>query len=95
MARHWRRVAMDANIIDLGGATIIRITRGARGDAMASVERMEWFEPDGHEHTGYADAVQDRRRPAGEVLAELKKTTAVVALEDEALWDAAWGVLKT
>jgi len=32
---------------------------------------------------------------AGEVLAELKKTTAVVALEGEALWDAAWGVLQT
>ena len=63
-------------------------------DAMASVERVQWFEPDGHEHTGYADAVQDRRRPAGEVLAEHKKVVAVVAIEDEAMWDATWGELR-
>ncbi len=94
MGKRWRRVAMDADIIDLGGATIIRITRGTKGDAMASVERMQWFEPDGHEHTGYADAVQDRRRPAGEVLAEHKKVMAVVAIEDETLWDATWGELR-
>lgn len=93
MGKRWRRVAMDADIIDLGGATIIRITRGTKGDAMASVERMDWFEPDGHAATGYADSVQDRRRPAAEVLAEHRKTTAVVAIEDEALWDAAWGEL--
>jgi hypothetical protein len=94
MAKRWRRVPMDASIVDLGGATIIRVTRGTKGDAMASVERMEWFEPDGHEHTGYADIVQDRRRPAAEVLAKHKKTTAVVAIEDDDLWDAAWGELR-
>jgi hypothetical protein len=94
MAKRWRRVPMDASIVDLGGATIIRVTRGTKGDAMASVERMEWFEPDGHEHTGYADTVQDRRGPAAEVLAKHKKTTAVVAIEDDDLWDAAWGELR-
>lgn len=93
MSKRWRRVAMDADIIDLGGATIIRITRGTKGDAMASAERMEWFEPDGHEHTGFADAVHDRRRPAGEVLGEYRKLIAVVAIEDETLWDIAWGEL--
>jgi len=82
---------MDADIMDLGGTTIIRITRGERGDAMASVERMEWFEPDGHEATGYADATINRRRPAGEVLAEYKKTMAVVAIASDDLWDNDWG----
>lgn len=53
----WCRVPMDADIMSHGGTTIIRITRGTRGDAMASVERLEWFEPDGHKYTGYADAV--------------------------------------
>ena len=91
MVKRWRRVAMDADIMDLGGTTIIRITRGERGDAMASVERMEWFEPDGHEATGYADATINRRRPAGEVLAEYKKTMAVVAIASDDLWDNDWG----
>lgn len=93
MVKRWRRVAMDADIMDLGGTTIIRITQGERGDAMASVERMEWFEPDGHEATGYADATVNRRRPAGEVLAEYKKTIAVVALANDDLWDPVWGEL--
>jgi hypothetical protein len=84
---------MDADTADLGGATIIRITRGKKGDAMASVERMAWFEPDGHEYTGYADSVTDARRPAAEVLAEYRKTGAVVAIENEELWDAGWGEL--
>ncbi|WP_210164340.1 hypothetical protein [Mesorhizobium sp. LNJC405B00] len=75
--------------------TIIRITRGTKGDPMASVERMHWFEPDGHEYTGYADAVTDRRRPAGEVLAEYRKTSAVVAVESEDLWDPGWGELSS
>lgn len=95
MASRWRRVAMDADIMDFGGSAIIRISRGTKGDPMASVERMEWFEPYGHEHTGYADAVTDRRRPAAEVLAEYRKTTAVVAVESEDLWDAAWGELDS
>lgn len=81
-------------MVELGGTTIIRITRGKKGDPMASVERMEWFEPDGHEHTGYADAVTGARRPAVEVLAEYRKTTAVIALESEDLWDASWGELR-
>lgn len=84
---------MDTDIMELGGTPIIRITRGTKGDAMASVERMEWFEPDGHEHTGYADAVLDGRRLAAEVLAEYRKLSAVVAIEDEALWNVAWGEL--
>lgn len=93
MVKRWRRVAMDADIMDLGGTTIIRITRGEKGDAMASVERMEWFEPDGHEATGYADATIDRRRPAGDVLPEYKKALAVVALANDDLWDPVWGEL--
>lgn len=87
MTKRWHRVPMDADTMNHGGTTIIRITRGTKGDAMASVERMEWFEPDGHEYIGYVDAVQDRRRPAGEVLAEYGKRIAVVAIEDETLWD--------
>lgn len=93
MSKRWRRVSMDADIMDHGGMPIIRITRGTRGDAMASVERMEWFEPDGHEYTGYVDASLDSRRPAAEILAEYRKLSAVVAIEDETLWDAAWGEL--
>jgi hypothetical protein len=85
---------MDADIMDFGGTPIIRITRGTKGDAMASVESMQWFEPDGHEYTGYADAVTDRRRPAADVLAEFRKATAVVAVESEDLWDGAWGELS-
>ncbi|MET2829798.1 hypothetical protein [Mesorhizobium shangrilense] len=54
---------------------------------------MHWFEPDGHENTGYADAMTDRRRPAAEVLAEYRKAAAAVALESEDLWDTAWGEL--
>lgn len=86
---------MDADTADLGGTTIIRITRGKKGDAMASVERMAWFEPDGHQYTGYADSVTDGRRPAAEVLAEYRKTTAVVALESDELWNASWGELRS
>lgn len=93
MVKRWRRVAMDADIMNLGGTTIIRITEGEKGDPMASVERMEWFEPDGHEGTGYADAVTDRRRPARDVLAEHKNTMAVVAVACDDLWDDAWGDL--
>lgn len=93
MVKRWCRVPMDAEIMEHGGTPIIRITQGLKGDAMASVERMEWFEPDGHEHTGYADTVRDRRRRAVEVLAEYRKLSAVVAIEDEALWDPAWGEL--
>ena len=85
MSECWRRVARDSNISELGGATIIRIMRGPNGDT----ERMEWFEPDRHVYTGYADIMQDRRRPAAEVLVEHKEMMAVVAIEDETLWDAA------
>lgn len=85
---------MDADTADLGGTTIIRITKGKKGDAMASVERMAWFEPDGHEYTGYADSVTDGRRPAAEVLADYRKTTAVVALESDDLWNPSWGELR-
>jgi hypothetical protein len=95
MAKRWRRVATDTDIMDLGGTTIIRITRGKKGDLMAGVERMNWFEPDGHEYTGYADAVTDPRRPAAEVLPEFDTKTAVVTLESEDLWDEAWGELIT
>lgn len=61
---------------------------------MASVERMAWFEPDGHEYTGYADSVMDGRRPAAEVTEEYRKTTAVVALESDDLWNPNWGELR-
>lgn len=93
MVKVWQQVPFDADAADMG-ATIIRITRGKKGDAMASVERMQWLEPDGHEHTGYADVVADPRRRAAEVLPEYRKTGAVVALESDDLWDAAWGDLR-
>jgi hypothetical protein len=84
---------MDADPVQLGGATLIRITRGTKGDAMASIERLEWFEPDGHEFTGYAAPVLSGRRPAGEVLSEHRKSLAVVAMDDDDLWEASWGEL--
>ncbi|MEO9228413.1 MAG: hypothetical protein ABI216_05610 [Devosia sp.] len=96
MAKRWRKVPTDADVVQLGGRTIIRITRGTRGDAMASVERMEWVEPDGHEYTGYADSTTDRRRrPAGEVMAEYRTALVVVAIESEDLWDPDWGELRS
>jgi hypothetical protein len=39
--------------------------------------------------------VTDGRRPAAEVLAEYRKTTAVVALESDELWNATWGELRS
>jgi hypothetical protein len=91
MMKRWQRVSMDASAED--GITIIRITRGRKGDAMATVESLEWFEPDGHQYTGYAAAQETGRRPAVEVLADFKKVRAVVALESDDIWDPAWGDL--
>lgn len=91
MVKRWQRVSMDASAED--GITIIRITRGRKGDAMAAVESLEWFEPDGHKYTGYAAAQETGRRPAVEVLADFKKVRAAVALESDDLWDPAWGDL--
>lgn len=92
MRKKWTKVPMNVSAED-SGETVIRITRGAKGDAMASVERLEWFEPDGHEHTGYAAATEGGRRLAADVIAELKKSRAVVALESEDLWNPVWGEL--
>ena len=89
----WKRVPVDADVMDHGGAAIIRITRGMKGAAMASVERLEWVKPDGHEHTGYADVATSDRRPAGEVLAAFRKARALIAIEDTSLWDETWGEL--
>lgn len=89
----WKRVPVDADVMDHGGGPIIRITRGAKGDAMASVERLEWFEPDGHEYTGYAEVTTSDRRPAGEVLAAHRKARALITIEDVRLWDKTWGEL--
>ena len=91
MMKRGQRVSMDASAED--GITIIRITRGRKGDAMATVESLEWFEPDGHKYTGYAAAQETGRRPAVEVLADFKKVRAVVALESDDIWDPAWGDL--
>lgn len=92
MPKKWTKVPMNASAVDCG-ETVIRFTRGTKGDAMASVERLEWFEPDGHEHTGYVAATEGGRRPAADVIAEFKKSKAVVALESEDLWNLAWGEL--
>ncbi|RUV40040.1 hypothetical protein EOD29_30085 [Mesorhizobium sp. M1A.T.Ca.IN.004.03.1.1] len=69
MMKRWQRVSMDAS----AGITIIRIARGRKGDAMATVESLEWFEPDGHRYTGYAAAQGTGRRRSVEVLADFKK----------------------
>ncbi|MER8428411.1 hypothetical protein [Mesorhizobium sp. M1403] len=89
MMQRGQRVSMDASAED--GITIIRITRGRKGDAMATVESLEWFEPDGHKYT-YAAAQETGRGPAVEVLADFK-VRAVVALESDNIWDPAWGDL--
>ncbi|MER9064369.1 hypothetical protein [Mesorhizobium sp. M0698] len=70
MMQRGQRVSMDASAED--GITIIRITRGRKGDAMATVESLEWFEPDGHKYT-YAAAQETGRGPAVEVLADFKR----------------------
>lgn len=90
--KRWERVAFDASAEDTG-ITIIRITRGTKGDAMANVEAPQWFEPDGHEYTGYAAATESGRRRAGDVIAEYRKARAVIAIEDETMWDPKWGEL--
>lgn len=92
MAKRWRQVAFDAAVEVIGG-TIIRITRGTKGDAMASVASLHWFEPDGHEHTGYASATESGRRKAADVIPEYKKLSASIALESDDLWDPSWGEL--
>ncbi len=69
--KRWQRVSIDASGED--GITIIRITRGRKGDAMATLESLKWFELDSHKYTGYAPAQETGRRPAVEVLDELKR----------------------
>ncbi|MBX3584753.1 MAG: hypothetical protein KF810_22995 [Rhizobiaceae bacterium] len=59
---------------------------------MATVEQYEWFEPDGHEYTGYVEVVVSGRRLASEVI--LEDRNAVIAIEDESLWNDAWGQLS-
>lgn len=81
----------DASAED--GITIIRITRSRKGDAMATLESLKWFEPDSHKYTRYAAAQETGRRPAVEVLADLKRVRAVVALESDDIWDPARGDL--
>lgn len=86
----WKRVPFDSK--ELAGGALIRIFR-KKGRVVATVTQYEWFEPDGHEYTGYADLVTSHPRPVPEVLAEHKKAMAVVALDSDELWDAAWGKL--
>lgn len=92
MPKSWKRVAFDASSEDTG-RTIIRITRGSKGDVMASVESLQWHEPDGHKYTGYAAASEGGRRLAADVIADYKKISADVAIESEDLWSPAWGNL--
>lgn len=73
---------------------LIKIFR-LRGKVVATVVRYEWFEPDGHEHTGYADVVETDPAPAAEVIAEFRKHTAQVAIESEGLWQDSWGQLDS
>lgn len=92
MPKRWKRVPFDASAEDTGG-TIIRITRGRRGEVMASVESLQWHEPDGHEYTGYAAASEGGRRLAGDVIADYRKLSADIALESDDLWNPEWGNL--
>jgi len=92
MPKSWKRVTFDASAEDTG-QTIIRITKGRQGDTMASVERLQWHEPDGHEHTGFAAGSETGRRPAAQVIADYKKLSAQIALESDDLWDTSWGIL--
>ena len=88
--KRWKRVPFDADAPDAGA--LIRIFR-KKGKVVATATGYEWFEPDGHEYTGYADLVISGARPVAEVLVDHKKSIVVVALESDDLWDAAWGVL--
>ncbi len=87
----FQKVSFDSGAPDAGA--LIRIFR-ARGRIVATVVRYEWFEPDDHKFTGYADLVESSPAPAGEVLQQFRKHGAQVALESDELWDAAWGDLR-
>ena len=88
--KRWKRVPFDSDAPDAGA--LIRIFR-KKGRVVATVTGYTWFEPDGHEYTGYADVVTSGARPVAEVLLDYKRSFAVVALESDDLWDAAWGAL--
>ncbi len=60
---------------------------------MAIVEHLQWFEPDVHEHTGYAAALEDTARPAAELLGRYRKPRVSVALASDDLWNPDWGDL--
>jgi hypothetical protein len=89
--KNWKRVPFDTEELDESQA-LIKIFR-KRGRVVATVTRYEWFEPDGHEHTGYADLATSEPRPANEIIALFKKVSASVAIDSDDLWDAAWGQL--
>jgi len=86
----WVQVSYDSE--EPARGALIKIFR-QRGQVVATVTQYHWLEPDGHEFSGYADVRTSRPRPAGEVLAEYRKTLATVALESVDLWDISWGRL--
>lgn len=73
----FTRVPFETTEAPASGALIRVFAR--KGKPVAQVIRYEWFEPDGHEHTGYADVTESIARPAAEVLAEFKKVGGQVA----------------
>ncbi|MBY5721775.1 hypothetical protein HFO33_35380 [Rhizobium leguminosarum] len=90
-AIRFHRVPFETAKAPDAGA-LIRIFR-LRGNSVATVTRYEWFEPDGHEHTGYIDEVSTESASAASVVAEFRKQGGQVALENDSLWDPMWGVL--
>jgi len=65
------------------------------GTVVATVTQYQWYEPDGHEHTGYAELETSRPCPAEDVVARFRLTGAEIALESDDLWNPRWGYLRS
>jgi len=90
--RNFKQVAFDTEF-DEGSVPLIKVFR--RGGSVLAIKfSMEWFEPDGHEHTGFVDVFETGPMPAEEFFAEEIIPRANIALEDDALWDHSWGKLR-
>ena len=92
MKRHFRKVPFETKF-DEGSIPLIRIFRRG-GKVLAKMYRMEWFEPDGHEYTGYVDVVETNPIAADTFFSENRIPRADVALENDALWQTSWGKLR-
>lgn len=87
----FHRVPFETNEAPATGV-LIKIFR-VRGEIVATVTRYHWFEPDGHQHTGYIDQVITKPTCADDVLIEFRKHGGQIALESDDLWTERWGVL--